>query len=159
MHCQTITCFCMVLSVFMVCDLCAIQEDHLCKDSGQDELTKGWEEEEAPVETKDVDHLVWKIILSSSTIVMMFPQSASNKQCLMYMCYSYYRHASLKPSPKPASKSSPCCAHTWQTGNWSRGKPEHTSEKIWMRTEMLWTYTVAPSDLAQSFVSSCAGSS
>ena len=30
---------------------------HLCKDSCQDKLAEGCEEEEAPVEAKDVDHL------------------------------------------------------------------------------------------------------
>ena len=30
---------------------------HLSKDAGQDKLAKGCEEEEPPVETKDVDHL------------------------------------------------------------------------------------------------------
>ena len=30
---------------------------HLSKDAGQDKLAKGCEEEEAPVESKDVDHL------------------------------------------------------------------------------------------------------
>ena len=37
--------------------MCVIKNVHLCKDAGKDKLAKGCEEEEAPVESKDVDHL------------------------------------------------------------------------------------------------------
>ena len=76
---------------------------HLSKDAGQDKLAKGCEEEEAPVETKDVDHLGAK----RAKFQHVFTNNHDSNE------------PSSDPSKnfEPASKSSPCWARTSQTGN------------------------------------------